>query len=308
MRYGAGLNVQKPLPEVVAQAKRLAEGGFSSLSCSHIFGYDALTLLAVVGAEVPGVELQTAVVPIYTRHPIAMAQQALTVQASTGGRLALGIGLSHQVLVEAVYGLSFDQPLRAMREYLAVLMPLLRGEKVRFEGETLRVSAGPLEVAVEAPPVIVAALGPAMLELAGEVADGTATWMTGVNTMREHIVPTIRAAAERAGRPAPRVVCALPVSVTDDVAAVRRRADETFAIYGQLPSYRAMLDREGASGPGDVAIVGSADEVRSVLGELEAAGVTDFSAAPIGTRDDVEATMALFEELARSSAPRPGGR
>jgi F420-dependent oxidoreductase-like protein len=297
MRYGAGLNTSKPISDVVEEAKRLAADGFSCLSSSHIFGYDAMTLLCAVGLEVPDVELMTAVVPIYTRHPIAMAQQALTVQAATGGRFSLGIGLSHQVLVEAVYGLSFDKPLRAMREYLAVLMPLLRRETVRFQGETVSASVA-LEVDVPAPQVIVAALGTGMLELAGEVADGTATWMTGPKTLAEHIVPTIRAAAERAGRPLPRVIAALPVCVTDDVAAARRRADEVFAIYGTLPSYR-----EGAAGPGDAAIVGNEAAVRGALAELDAAGVDDFSASPIGSRDEIKRTMALFRELSAATEP-----
>jgi F420-dependent oxidoreductase-like protein len=300
MRYGAGLNTSKPIGEVVEEAKRLAADGFSCLSSSHIFGYDAMTLLGVVGLEVPDVELMTAVVPIYTRHPIAMAQQALTVQAATGGRFSLGIGLSHKVLVEAVYGLSFDQPLRAMREHLAILMPLLHGERVQIQGETVSASAM-LEVDVPAPQVIVAALGSAMLELAGEVADGTATWMTGPKTLAEHIVPTIRAAAERAGRPSPRVLAALPVCVTSDVETARRRADEAFAIYGTLPSYRAMLDREGAAGPGDAAIVGDEDAVRGALSELDTAGVSDFSAAPIGSREEIKRTMALFRELSATA-------
>jgi alkanesulfonate monooxygenase SsuD/methylene tetrahydromethanopterin reductase-like flavin-dependent oxidoreductase (luciferase family) len=264
MRYGAGLSTSKPIQDVVEEAKRLAADGFSCLSSSHIFGYDAITLLGVVGLAVPDVELMTAVVPTYTRHPIAMAQQALTVQAATDGRFVLGIGLSHQVLVEAVYGLSFDQPLRAMREYLAVLMPLLQGERVHFTGETLRVNAGPLEIPTVAPVVIVAALG--------------------------------TASAERAGRPDPRVMAALPVCVTNEVEAARSRADEVFAMYGTLPSYRAMLDREGAAGPGEAAIVGDEDAVRSVLAELEAAGVTDFSAAPIGSREEISRTRALFRE------------
>jgi F420-dependent oxidoreductase-like protein len=301
MRYGAGLNTGKPIADVVEEAKALAASGFSCLSSSHIFGYDAITLLGLVGVSVPGVELMTAVVPIYTRHPIAMAQQALTVQAATEGRFVLGIGLSHQVMIEGVYGMSFAQPLRAMREYLAALMPLLRRERVSFKGETVAASAGPLEIDVQAPPVIVAALGTAMLELAGEVADGTATWMTGPRTLADHIVPTIKTAAERAGRLSPRIMAALPVCVTDDVAAARQRADEVFAIYGTLPSYRAMLDREGAASPGDAAIVGDETAVRAVLAELGSAGVTDFSPAPIGSREDIQRTRALFRELSQSA-------
>jgi F420-dependent oxidoreductase-like protein len=302
MRYGVGLNTSKPIGDVVEEAKRRAADGFSCLSSSHIFGYDAVTLLGVVGLAVPDVELMTAVVPIYTRHPIAMAQQALTVQAATGGRFSLGIGLSHKVVIEAMYGLSFDRPLRAMREYLAVIMPLLHRESVQFKGETVSASMT-LEIEVPPPPVIVAALGVAMLELAGEVADGTATWMTGRKTLAEHIVPTIRAAAERAARPSPRVVASLPICVTDDVEAARRRADEMFAIYGTLPSYRSMLDLEGAAGPGDVAIVGDEDAVRHALQELEAAGVSDFSASPFGSREELGRTFALFGQLTSTTEP-----
>jgi F420-dependent oxidoreductase-like protein len=197
--------------------------------------------------------------------------------------------------------MSFAQPLRAMREYLAALMPLLRRERVSFKGETVAASAGSLEIDAQAPPVIVAALGTAMLELAGEVADGTATWMTGPQTLADHIVPTIKAAAERAGRPSPRIMAALPVCVTDDVAAARQKADEVFAIYGTLPSYRAMLDREGAASPGEAAIVGDESAVRAVLAELGSAGVTDFSPAPIGSREDIQRTRALFRELSQGA-------
>lgn len=301
MRYGTGLNTSKSVPEIVAQAKRLADEGFSFLSVSHIFSYDAITLLAAVGAEVDSIELMTAVVPIYTRHPIAMAQQALTVQAVTGGRFALGIGLSHQVLVESMYGLSFEHPLEAMRDYLSVLMPLVRGEHVEQTGERYSATAGPLEIRADAPQVIVAALGSAMLELAGEVADGTATWMTGPKTLREHTVPTITASAARSGRPSPRIVVALPVCVTDDPNSARRLCDESFKVYGTLPSYRAMLDREGAKGPGDVAIVGDAGTVGEALADLEEAGVTDFAASPVGTRDEIKATMDLIGQLSRTS-------
>ncbi|MGH9299784.1 MAG: TIGR03564 family F420-dependent LLM class oxidoreductase [Acidimicrobiales bacterium] len=298
MRYGVGLNTAKPIPEIIGQAKRYAAGGFSTLSSSHIFGYDAITLLTVVGQEVADVELMTAVVPIYTRHPLAMAQQALTAQAATGDRLALGIGLSHQVVVEGVYGQSYSRPLRAMREYLSALMPLVRREQANFKGETVAVSAGPIEIEAAAPPVIVAALGEAMLDLAGSEADGTATWMTGVETLRAHTVPLITAAAERAGRPAPRVVAALPVCVSDDAAAARERANQMFSIYGQLPSYRAMLDREGAEGPGDVALVGSEAEVTDRLERMGKSGVTDFTAAPFGAREEIERTVEMFEGLA----------
>jgi F420-dependent oxidoreductase-like protein len=253
-------------------------------------------LLALVGAEVPDVELGTAVVPIYARHPQVLAQQALTVQAGTADRLVLGIGLSHQLVVEGLWGLSYDKPVRAMREYLSALLPMLHGETVAVHGDTLTaVTVGPLEVpGVQAPPVLVAALGPAMLALAGSEADGTVTWMTGTATVADHIVPTITAAAEAAGRPAPRVVVNLPATVTADVEAARQRIDERFAIYPSLPSYRAMLDREGASTASDISLVGSEEEVAAGLARLREAGATDVVIQMLGDREERSRTAALL--------------
>ncbi|MFF5212112.1 LLM class F420-dependent oxidoreductase [Streptosporangium sp. NPDC000396] len=258
---------------------RAADDGFSSAWMSNIFGLDALTALAVAGRQVPGIELGTAVVPTYPRHPAVLAQQALTVNTALRGRLALGIGLSHQIVIENMYGYSFDKPARHMREYLSVLVPLVRGEQVAFEGETLKAQLGLTTPGAGEMPVLIAALAPRMLRLAGEMADGTVLWMTGPRTVAQHVAPAVTEAARAAGRPAPRIVCALPVCVTDDVEAARTRAGEVFEIYGQLPSYRAMLDREGAAGPADVAIVGDEGEVSAQIESLAEAGVTDFVAA-----------------------------
>lgn len=176
-------------------------------------------------------------------------------------------------------GLSYAHPARQMREYLEVLMPLVQGKPANFAGELYRVR-GALQVHGGTPvPVVVAALGPKMLELTGRLADGTATWMTGLRTLAEHTVPTIRRAAREAGRPEPRVVAALPIALTTDLDGARRAADQVFAIYGQLPSYRAMLDREGAAGPGDVALVGDEAALRAGLARLREAGVTHFVAS-----------------------------
>ncbi len=300
MRIGLMLDVDKPLDDVVAQVQAAREAGVGSVWCSQIFGLDALTLLAIVGREVPGIGLGTAVVPVQPRHPIVLAGQALTTQAAVGERLTLGIGLSHQVVIEGVFGLTFDQPALRMREYLSVLVPLLAGEQVAFQGKTLRASTiGPLGVVAPAPPVLVAALGPAMLRVAGHLAAGTVTWMTGPATVESHIVPTITAAASAAGRSAPRVVVGLPVCVTDDAAAARELVAKVFAIYGQLPSYRAMLDREGAAGPADVAIVGDESQVRGALERLAAGGATDFVGAIAATGKERERTLELLGELGR---------
>jgi F420-dependent oxidoreductase-like protein len=300
MRIGALIDVEKPLEQVVEQVQSYAEAGLSSAWVSQIFGYDALTLLAVVGTRVPAIGLGTGVVPVYSRHPQAMAQQALTVQAATGGRLTLGIGMSHQVVVEGLWGLSFDRPARYLREYLAALVPMVSGEQVDVHGDVVTaVSYGPLDVpGATPPPVLVAALGPALLDLAGRMADGTVTWMTGTRTVADHIVPTITGSAARAGRPAPRVAVSLPVSVTADVERTRERIDKALAIYPTLPSYRAMLDREGASMPSDVALLGTEEEVVARLSRLAEAGATDFVAAIVGSTQERERTMSLLASLA----------
>jgi F420-dependent oxidoreductase-like protein len=279
------------------QIQRAADDGFGSVWISNIFGLDALTALAVAGRDVPGIELGTAVVPTYPRHPAALAQQALTVAAATGGRLTLGIGLSHKIVIEDMYGYGYGQPLRHMREYLAVLLPLLDRRPASFTGTTVRANIG-LNVPGEGRvPVLLAALGTQMLTLAGQQAEGTVLWMTGPATVRDHVAPTLAAAAAAAGRPSPRVVCILPVCVTGDPAAARERASKIFSIYGELPSYRAMLDREGATGPGDVAIVGDEDAVAAQIRGLAEAGVTDFVAGEYARGDEAARTRALLRSL-----------
>lgn len=277
----------------VDEARRIAEAGFTSVWMPQIFGLDALTTLAVIGAQVPAIELGTGVVPVYPRHPGALAQQALTVQSASQGRLTLGIGLSHQLVIENMFGYSFDRPASYMLEYLEALGPLLRGEQTESVTERLTTRLT-LDVNVPAPPsLLVAALGERMLGYAARYADGTVTWMTGSATLAEHTVPTLRAAAEGADK---RVVAALPVAVTDDVDGARARAAEVFAIYGHLPSYRAMLDREGAAGPEDVAFIGSADEVTTRISALFDAGVTEFVAVPF-SRPDLPATFEVLGAL-----------
>jgi F420-dependent oxidoreductase-like protein len=277
---------QPSLDAAVDAAGQVEAQGFHGFHVPQIFGLDALTTLAVVGRQVPRIELGTGVIPTYPRHPMMLAAQALTTQMACDGRLLLGIGLSHQIVIESMFGMSFEKPARHMREYLSILMPLLHGEPAAFDGETLSTNASLGITGVAAPPVAVAALGPLMLKLAGRLADGTVTWMTGPATLAEHTVPTITEAAAEAGRPAPRVVVGLPVCVTDDVDGARARAAKTYEMYGFLPSYRAMLDREGAEGPADVAIVGDEATVAAAIERVADAGATDFSAAEFAVGDD----------------------
>ena len=217
MRFGVSLpdpsgpdaEGRPPLGQVRDALQRAADEGFSSAWINNIFGLDALTTLAVAGSQVPGIELGTAVVPTYPRHPAALAQQALTVAAATGGRLTLGVGTSHEIVIRDMFGYDFGKPGQHTREYLSILRPLL-SEPAKVPGEQLSAditlsTPGPRPV-----PLLLAALGPRMLRLAAEYADGTVLWMTGPATVASHIVPTITAAAQDAGRPAPAWCASCP--------------------------------------------------------------------------------------------------
>jgi F420-dependent oxidoreductase-like protein len=298
VKIGVLFDTEQSFDRMVDQVASLRDAGIESAWASQIFAYDALTALAAIGREVSDIEFGTAVVPSFPRHPVMLAAQALTVQAATSGRLTLGIGLSHQVVIENVFGMSFERPARHMREYLSILNPLLEGEQASFTGDTLRASTfGPLQIRASPPPVLVAALGSSMLGIAGRMAAGTVTWMTGPATIESHIVPTIRAAASEAGRPEPRIAVGLPVCVTGDAASARAKASETFVIYGHLPSYRSMLDREGAEGPADVGIIGTEAEVRAQVRHLADVGATDFCGAPFGSADEIKASIAALASL-----------
>jgi 5,10-methylenetetrahydromethanopterin reductase len=305
MRIGilaADTTGEQALGKLTDQLRRAADDGLASVWMSNIFGLEALTSLAVAGSQVPGIEVGTAVVPTYPRHPAVLAQQALTTALAVGpGRLTLGIGLSHKIVIEDMYGYSFEQPARHMREYLSVLLPLLDGTAVSVDGSTLSAHIGLSAPVAGRVPVLLAAMAPRMLNLAGEQTDGTVLWMTGPATVRDYVVPAISAAARAAGRPSPRVVCSLPVCVTNDPAAARASAAEELAIYGQLPSYRAMLDREGAAGPGDVAVVGDEDAVAAQILALADAGVTDFVAAEFARGQDRERTRSLLKAVIAGS-------
>jgi F420-dependent oxidoreductase-like protein len=287
--------------DVAAALQQAADEGFPSAWLADSRSLDAMSALAVAGGRVPDIEVGTAVVPVHLRHPVAMAQGAVTADLATGGRFALGIGLSHQPVIEDMYHIPFDRPARYMEEYLSVLVPLLREGSASFSGEVLGADA-PMSIRPAGPlPVILAALAPRMLRLAGTVGDGTILWMTGAKTVESHIVPRITEAAEEAGRPAPRVISSLPICVTDDEGGARDQASEAFARYGTLPSYKAMLDKEGAVGPGDVLVAGDEASVRQQIEAQAAAGVTDFVAVQFGGPEDAARTRALLVSMLGSS-------
>ncbi|MFK7917798.1 MAG: TIGR03564 family F420-dependent LLM class oxidoreductase [Ilumatobacter sp.] len=296
--YFGGTVNDGTVDDVVAEAKQVEADGFAAYWAPNIFGHDALTTLAVVAREVPRIELGTSVVPTYPRHPMAIAQQCHTVNAVADGRLTLGIGLSHKVVIENMMGMSYDKPIRHIRDYMNVLRPLSQNQQVSYAGEEYTTHGGIQAPGMQPFSTVIAALGPQMLKVAAELADGTLTWCTGPKTLASHITPTINAAAEAAERPAPRVIAALPVCVTNDFEGAKTRAAQVFEIYGSLPSYRAMLDREGAAGPEDIAITGTADQVVERIGALADAGVTDFAVVEFpGNPDEAAATRDAVKQL-----------
>jgi 5,10-methylenetetrahydromethanopterin reductase len=296
---GTGLVQRASIDAIVQDAQKAAADGFSSywLAEHPTGGFDALTVLSVVGQKVADIELGTAIVPTFPRHPLVLAGQALTIRTAIGNRLTLGIGLSHEVMM-AQLGIGFEKPIRHLREYLSILMPLLTDGKVSFDGEVLSCHAEIFQAPSEPCPVVVAALGPQALRVAGARTQGTTLAWVGPRTVREHIKPRLFEAAEAAGRPAPRIIATLPVCVTDEVDAMRGLITKLLAHYGELPSYRAMFDHEGVDGPADVALIGDESEVRAKLDELAEAGVTDFAATEFTpTKADRTRTRELLKSV-----------
>jgi len=265
--------------ETVDEVRRAEDEGFASAWAVHFSrASDALTALAVAGTVTSRIDLGVGVVPTYPRHPLALAQQAATAQAFCGGRLTLGVGVSHRPVIEGLHGLPYTEPGEHLREYLTVLVALLRGEEVVFDGKHHRVHGG-FRVPGAAPvSVVVGALSSRGLRAAGELAAGVVTWLAGPRTLGEHIVPTLTRAAT--GRQAPRVVAALPVAVTDDPDAARTAAEDVFGRYGAMENYRRVLAREGVDSVGDLVVAGDEDTVTGELDRLAAVGVTELWAVP----------------------------
>ncbi|MBO6566254.1 MAG: TIGR03564 family F420-dependent LLM class oxidoreductase [Pseudomonadales bacterium] len=296
---GTGLVQRASIDAIRKDALAAMSDGFHSywLAEHPTGGFDALTVLTAIAADAPNIELGTAVVPTFPRHPMAMAAQAITSNSAMSGRLCLGIGLSHEVMM-AQLGIGFEKPIRHLREYLSILMPLLNEGKVSYSGETLSCEAEVFKPAEKPPSVVVAALGPQALRVAGNRTDGTTLAWVGPKTIQEHIAPSIQEAAAKAGRAEPRIIATLPVVVTDQADAIRDRIAKTLSMYGQLPSYRAMFEREGVDGPADLAMAGRVGEVEDGLQRLSEAGVTDFAASIYATNsEEGAATREILQKL-----------
>jgi F420-dependent oxidoreductase-like protein len=269
---------------------------------------DALTAAALVGVETSRIEIGTAVVPVQPRHPIALAQQALSTQAACGGRLSLGLGVSHHWIIEEMLGLPYERPVATMRAHLDVLDQALAGPgPVDVENELFRVH-NPLDITDVGPtPVLLAALGPRMLELCGERTDGTILWMADERAIGSHIVPNLTRAAEAAGRPAPRVVAGIPVCLCgdDEVDVAVARTNRILSEAEVSPNYQALLDRGEARQVGDLLAAGSESSIEKRFRAFADAGVTDlsFRVVPIGEgRDELLASMRRTREYLASFA------
>lgn len=304
MHFGTnvGLEIDGPrtIADIVDEVRVAAEAGLDSVWWAERPNIDALTAATVAGLSVPGLQLGTAVVTTYPRHPLALASQVQTVQSAVGNRLTLGIGPGHKQRVERALGVSFDRPAAHTREYLTALLPLLRGDPIDFHGEIHHVAGQVRSPGTRPPSVLLAALGPVMLRIAGELADGTVTVWTGVRTLATHIVPLITSAAEAARRPAPRIAVNLPIAVTNDPDAARGWIATHFGASSNVPSYRALFEREGVRGGADVAVVGDEHDVEQQLRRFAEAGADDFIAVPFGPHDQIARTLTFLGHLNKS--------
>ena len=283
---GSDKLVRPDLDQIITDAQNSETEGFSSYWLAQTALIDATAMLGLAGMQTSSIELGTAVVPTWERHPHALAAQALTAQAACGGRFVLGIGLSHRPVVEGMLRMEWERPVRHMIDYLDVLQPLLTDGKVSHQGEIWSFMGSGGRPTHEPPKVMLAALGEQMLRLAGKRTDGTILWCVGPATIEQQIVPVMGEAADKAGRPAPSVVCSLPVWVTDDVVPAKNFVATTFKDYAALPSYRAMLDIEGVQGIESIALIGSEQEVADGLGRIAESGATDFTGVVMGANAD----------------------
>lgn len=305
MRIGINASSLLQTPDVGALADHAVQAeadGFHSWWLAQTGLIDALTAIAVAGTRTSSIQLGTAVVPSYTRHPQALAAQALTTAAAIGAdRLVLGIGVSHKPVVEHSWGMEFERPVQHAIDYLEILNELFEDGSVAYDGDFFTNHGSYTIDPLPRPSVMFAALGEKMLRATGKRSDGSILWMVGPATVRDHIVPRLAAAAEEAGRGESRIVASLPIVVTDDWDGTRARADQAFEIYGHLPSYRAMLDREGVQSPSGVCLIGDESAVTDQLHALAEAGTTDFAALEFGATDDEnQRTRAVLQDFSNA--------
>lgn len=297
MRWGlAGGIALASMAEVREVTRYAVAAGFDSLWISHANAVDPIVALAATADEnSPLAEVGTSVVPLYGRHPIGVAQLARTAQSALDGRFTLGIGAASRQAVAASMGLAWEHPLAYTREFIAGLQPLLAGRPADVDGTQVTTHAE-LNISAPGTPVLLAALGPRMLALAGQTVEGTTVGQCGPRTVESYIAPRVRAAAADAGRPEPRIMALIRLCVTDDHAGAFALARDTATRYRAVPSYAAVQDMEGLADPAELHLIGSWERVLDGLGEYAAAGVTDFrleiAAHTTAARDETREALA----------------
>jgi F420-dependent oxidoreductase-like protein len=295
---------------LVADARWAETAGLATVWIPQIPDeFDALTAATVVGGATSRLEVGTAVVPVQPRHPIALAQHILSVQAVCDGRLAVGLGVSHHWIIDEMLGLAYEHPVATMRAYLDVLDRALVGPgPVDVENERFTIH-NPLDITDVTPtPVLLAALGPRMLQLCGERTDGTILWMADERAIGTYIVPALTKAAEAADRPAPRVVAGVPVCLCgeDEIDSAVARTNRLLSEAEVSPNYQRLLEQGDAQSVGDILVAGSESTIKKRLQAFADAGVTDLSVrvVPIGEgRDELISSSKRTRELLSSLAP-----
>ncbi|MFF3608556.1 TIGR03564 family F420-dependent LLM class oxidoreductase [Streptomyces sp. NPDC002463] len=294
---------QLPVDDTVRLAREAYGAGLHSAWFGQTFAYDSPSLAAIVGREVPGLHVGTSAIPVFGRHPLLVSSQAQTAQAATGGRYHLGLALGTRHLTETAFGLPYERPIGLLREFLTALRPLLETGEADFHGELLTATTPyPAAVPGAAPvPVLVAAMGPQALRVSGELADGVLPFLAGPRALERDIVPAVTAAAEAAGRPAPRIVALVPGVVTADAEGVREKAAKALALYERIPSYQRAIELSGADGAAGVAAIGDEETVAAEVRRYREAGATEvvFTATDLGGEEDRRRTWRLLGELSR---------
>jgi F420-dependent oxidoreductase-like protein len=247
MATGCFISTGRSLEEAVGRVKLAESLGYESVYVTHVAGRESLTVLTVYAQATSRIRIGTGVVPIYTRTPATMAQTAATIDELSGGRLTLGLGVSHRPVVEGWHGQTIDRPVAEMREYAAIVRAILRGEDPPA-GEKWRTGFHLLGIATRPKlPIYIAGLSPAMLRLAGEIADGVILWLCNPRYIADVVVPEVTAGRERAGLPLEGfdIVAAVPGAMTDDPGAAFAAMRRDLIPYFGLPFYRAMIERTG---------------------------------------------------------------
>lgn len=303
MTLGVALSREAEIDSTVLLAREAHDAGLRSAWFGQTLGYDSPTLAAIVGREVPGLHVGTAAMPVFGRHPLLVSGQAQTAQAATRGRYHLGLALGTKYLTETAFGIPHERPVRLLREFLTALRQLVETGSADFHGELLTATTPlPASVPGAAPPVplLVAAMGPQALRVSGELADGILPYLAGPRALAEHIVPAVTAAAEAAGRPAPRIVAFVPGVVTADAEAVREKATEALAFYERFPSYQRVIQLSGGTRAADLAVIGDEETAAAEVARYRAAGATEvvFTTTDLAGEADRRRTWKLLGELA----------